>query len=114
MSKSLHGTIDVDINGTQYVLRPTLDAYRKIQVRFGGLRGALESLTQLNIEHISHIIAAGAGKGRREIPDIENDVFEHGIGDVTELVAPFVTALFNPRGDEVKEDDSGNAQLPLD
>jgi hypothetical protein len=72
MSKSLHGTIDVDINGTQYVLRPTLDAYRKIQVRFGGLRGALESLTQLNIEHISHIIAAGAGKGRREIPDIEN------------------------------------------
>lgn len=109
MSKVDHGTVTIKIDGDHYELRPTLDAYRKIQNRFGGLRGALESLTQLNIEHVANIIAAGSGNGQREVKNIERKVFMEGIGNVTEQVAPFVTALFNPRGDDDEEEpDEGN------
>lgn len=106
MSRVDHGIVECSINGTDYTLKPTLDAYRRIQSRFGGLRGALEALSALNLEHMAHIVAAGAGIGRNKTPKVEEDIFLEGIGNVTEAVAPFVTALFNPRGD--KEEDSGN------
>lgn len=107
MSRVDHGVIECSINGTEYTLKPTLDAYRKIQARFGGLRGALEAISALNIEHLSHIVAAGAGIGRNKAVKIEEDIFLEGVGNVTESVAPFVTALFNPRGDK-DEDAEGN------
>lgn len=104
MSKVKHGTVFIDMGGEVYELRPTLAAYEKIEARFGGLRGALEALTRLSITDLAHIVAAGSSKGQRDIKSIKEAIFDEGVDVVTERVAPFVTALFNPRGG----DDSGN------
>lgn len=92
-----HGELVVELNGAVYELRPTLKAMKRIQARFNGLRGAMEALAALNVEHVASIIAAGVDANPREIASIEENVFAHGIGNATEQVVPFVTALINPR-----------------
>lgn len=98
-----HGEIEIELGGEVFELRPTLKAMKKIQSKFGGLRGAMEALGQLNVEHISAIIAAGTNAAPREIPDIEQAIFDHGIAQATEQVVPFVTKLMNPSGDDEPE-----------
>lgn len=92
-----HGELTIELNGVVYELRPTLKAMKRIQSRFNGLRGAMEALALLNIEHVAAIIAAGVDAQPREVANIEENVFAHGIGQATEQVVPFVTALINPR-----------------
>jgi len=108
MSKTQHGTFTVTLEGEDYELRPTLAAYRQIQQRFGGLRGALEAIGKLNVDHLVAIIKAGAGLEKRDAKGLDEAVFNQGIADVTEQVAPFLTALFNPRGEGESEGVSGN------
>jgi hypothetical protein len=99
-----HGVITVDLDGEQYELRPSLLAMKKIQARFGGLRGALEAVGQLNVENIALIVAAGCNAKPAQMQDIEQAVYNQGIADATEQVVPFVTALMNPKGsDEPKK-----------
>lgn len=98
-----YGETSIELNGVEYTLRPTLKAMKKIQARFGGVRGALESLAHLNVEAVAAIVAAGCDSLPREIPDIEENVFAHGVGNATEQVVPFVTLLINPRGDAVED-----------
>jgi len=93
-----HGTIEVTLDGEVFELRPSLMAMKKIQTRFGGLRGALEALGQLNVEHIGYIVGAGCGAKPAQVSDIEQAVYNQGIADATEQVVPFVTALMNPKG----------------
>jgi hypothetical protein len=94
-----HGCITVTLDGNTYELKPTLLAMKKIQNRFGGLRGALEAVGQLNVETIAFLVSAGTGAKPVEASDIENAVFNHGVAEATEQVVPFVTALMNPKGD---------------
>ena len=97
-----HGEIAVELGDEVYELRPTLKAMKKIQQRFGGIRGAMEAVSQLNIEHIGAIIVAGANLGSRDIPDVEEAIFQCGIAQATEQIVPFITALMNPNGDTDK------------
>lgn len=106
MSRVNRGTVEVEIDGEVYELRPTLDAFKKIQARFGGLRGALEAIAQMNSEHLANIIVAGSNAPRRDLAKIEEQIFNEGLASVTEAIAPFVTTLFNPRGD----DEPGNGK----
>lgn len=92
-----HGELVIELNGAVYELRPTLKAMKRIQSRFNGLRGAMEALSLLNVEHVAAIIAAGTDAQPRDIAAIEENVFAHGIGQATEQVVPFVTALISPR-----------------
>lgn len=98
-----HGEIQIELGDEVYELRPTLKAMKKIQSRFGGLRGAMEALGQLNIETIAAIISAGANTTPRELSGIEEAVFQHGVAGATEQVVPFVTKLMNPNGDDENE-----------
>lgn len=100
MSKVKRGTVELDLDGEVYELRPTLSAYEKIEARFGGLRGALEAMTRISVTDLAHVIAAGSGKGQRDMQKIKEGVFNQGVDSVTEQVGPFVLALFNPRGDD--------------
>jgi hypothetical protein len=92
-----HGEVTVELGEEVFELRPTLKAMKKIQARFGGLRGAMEALGQLNVETIAVIISAGANATPRELGDIEEAVFSHGIAGATEQVVPFITKLMNPK-----------------
>lgn len=104
----VNGEIVLELGDETYELRPTLKAMKKIQSRFGGIRGAMEALTQLNVEHVAAIVAAGANCVPREIPALEEAIFSHGITPVTEQVVPFVTALLNPNGDSDEDSEKSN------
>lgn len=93
-----HGEVVIELNGTVYELRPTLKSMKRIQARFNGLRGAMEAIAQLNVEHVAAIVAAGSDAQPRDTAAIEEDVFSHGVSLATEQVIPFLTALMNPKG----------------
>lgn len=113
MSKSLYGQFTVSLADNDYTLIPTLEAVRKIESRFGGLRPALDALQALSVEGTSHIIAAGANLTAKQTAQLQEEVFAAGIGEVTVQVVPYVVALLNPgksRGDEAE---SGNAKADV-
>lgn len=100
----MKGEVILDLDGEELELRPTLKAYQKIQTRFGGLRGALEAAQLLNIDHISHIVCAGANISRKEEERIKEAVFNEGVANVTEQIVPFLTALMDPNGGSDEEE----------
>jgi hypothetical protein len=94
-----HGCFTVDLNGTEYEVRPTLKAMKKVQARFGGLRGAIEAVGQLNLDTLAFIISAGTDAKPNQAQEIEQGVFDQGVADVTEQVMPFLMAMISPRGE---------------
>ena len=56
MSEALYGTITLVVGARTYTLRPTLEAALLIEARFGGLRGALESMRLMSISSSADII----------------------------------------------------------
>lgn len=111
MSKTLRGTMTVTLLDDEYTLKPTLDAVRKIEARFGGLRGALEALSGMSVEVCAIVIAAGAGLGQRQAKELPEAVFETGVADVTAQLLPYISVLMNPSGAEADdEEEAGNVK----
>lgn len=99
-----HGVITVTLDGTEYELRPTLKACRKINAKFGGLRGALESLHNLDFDAIAFIVSAGAEiVSKQAMEDVAEAVY-CDIAAATEQVIPFIEALFDPTGKNAKDE----------
>lgn len=110
MSRIDYGTIEVTIAGTEYTLKPTLKAYQAIERRFGGLRSALESCSNMSIDGIAAIIAAGANldrDARKELPDA---IFAEGSLNVLPLVTEYLMKLLNPSGKEPDGDEEPSGE----
>src|SRR6218665_1207933 len=104
-SKTLFGTTVVDVGGEGFTLVPTLDAVRRIESRFGGLRGANQALNALSVDGVAHIVASGAGLKPVDAEALVEKVWLAGVLEVSMQVTPYLAALYNPRGV-----DQGNAQ----
>ncbi|MCY1371461.1 hypothetical protein D3C76_489890 [compost metagenome] len=96
MSEALHGTVTLVIGARTYTLQPTLDAALRIESRFGGLRGALESLRMLSIAACADVVIAGAGLKPEEHTQVASQVFETGVAKVANGLTEYVTGLLNP------------------
>lgn len=99
------GTVFLELGDEEFELRPTLKAYQKIQTRFGGLRGALVSVQEINLDHVTHIVAAGAGVDRKDMDRLKKAIYEEGIANVTEKIVPFLTAMMGTSSDDDEEDE---------
>jgi len=108
-SKTNYGTTTVILGDDEYTLTPNLDAVRKIEGRFGGLRLALDGLGALSVDACAAVIIAGAGLNPKEAKQVPDAVFEAGVGEVTAQVVPFIVALLNP-GQAKAEEESGNVK----
>lgn len=100
MSKTLYGSITVEVGEKTYELIPTLDAVRRIEARFGGLRGASQALNALSVDGAAHIIASGAGLTERRAEALPEEVWKAGVLDVSVQLNAYLVALYNPRGIE--------------
>lgn len=98
MSKTLHGNIDIVIDGNTYQLRPTLAAVRAIEARFGGLRGAASALHAVSVDGAAFIIAAGANLTDKQAEGLPEAVWQEGVAAMTPLLNDYLAALYNPRG----------------
>lgn len=101
MSKTLHGNVDLEIDGETYQLRPTLAAVRAIEARFGGLRGAAAGLHGTSVEAVSVVIAAGANLTEKQAAALQEKVWQHGVTSLVPEVYRFLGALYNPRGEDL-------------
>ena len=111
MSRVDHGTVEIEFGEDDVVvLKPTLDAYKKIDKRFGGLRLAIEEVTTMNIEKMALMVAIGSGKGQREAGELEDKIFKLGAVAVMGKLSQYLAGLMNPTGkdpSETEEPDSG-------
>lgn len=106
MSRMDHATVELDLDGEIYELRPTLQAMRTISRHFGGIRAAMERIGGLDFDALSTVIAAGSGiKGRGKDRDrMEEALFGTGVAQATGPVAEYLSGLLDPTGRE--SDDS--------
>lgn len=98
MSKTLHGTVEIKLDGETYTLRPTLGAVRAIEAYFGGLRGASQAINALSIDGCAVIIAGGAGLTGKAAEVIPEQVWQAGVLEVSVQLNAYLMALYNPKG----------------
>ena len=105
MNNTLHGTVTVTLGDEEFTLTPTLKAVRAIESRFGGLRGASQTITALSVDGCAIILAAGAGLDDKAAKAVPEKIWLHGVLDASTQLNKYLVALYNPRGK-----DSGNGQ----
>ena len=98
MSKTLHGTVEIKLDGETYTLLPTLGAVRAIEAYFGGLRGASQAINALSIDGCAVIIAGGAGLTGKAAEVIPEQVWQAGVLEVSVQLNAYLVALYNPKG----------------
>lgn len=104
MSRAKHGTVEIDINGKSYTLKPTLSAYEKIETRMGGLRQAIENCSNMSLDGLTYIVAAACNIGAKDQKELKENIFEEGTLNVLPKVTEYLMKLLNPSG---KEEDDG-------
>ena len=98
MSKTLHGTVEIKLDGETYTLLPTLGAVRAIEAYFGGLRGASQAINALSVDGCAVIIAGGAGLKGKDAEAVVEQVWQAGVLNVSVQLNAYLVALYNPKG----------------
>jgi hypothetical protein len=109
MNNTLHGTVTVKLGDEEFTLQPTLKAVRAIENRFGGLRGASQTINALSVEGCAIILAAGAGLEGKAAEDVTEKVWQAGVLEVSTQLNAYIVALYNPRGVDKGKDQAGAA-----
>lgn len=105
MSKTNHGTTVVTVGDEEYTLNFTLKAVRAIEGRFGGLVPALQELGKANINAIATIVLIGSGAEfkRKDVEQMEEAIFDCGIGEANQQVIKYISDLLNPQARKAEE-----------
>ena len=98
MSKTDHGTVDVQVGAEVYVLAFNLKAVKRIEKIFGGISPALQEVQKLQLGAAAAIICAGANLTLKpkEVEALEEEIYDAGIGEVTPPLTQFLLAMLNP------------------
>jgi len=107
MSRVDFGQVEVQLDEV-VTLIPSLRAFIKISNRFGGLRNALQSLANMDIDSVAFIIAAGTGGTDTKTMDaLKERIFTAGIVKVMPKVTEYLVLLMNPTGKDDEPEDDG-------
>lgn len=97
--------VTLTLGDKTYHLQATLNSMLKVNSGCGSLMKAYESIKELDFEAICLVVAAGAGLNQKQTIELQQAVFEAGIGSVATTAAEFVGMLLSPTGAEA--DNSG-------
>lgn len=86
------GNVEFKLDGEQLTLRPSLRAAQAISRQGGGIRAVLRSISDLDFDMITYIIAVGLGKKPAEVEDA---VYRTGLPDLVDPVTTFVAVIAN-------------------
>ncbi|WP_312800053.1 hypothetical protein [Pseudomonas sp.] len=114
MSKTNYGNTIVNVGDEQYTLNFNLKAVKGIEARFGGLAPALQELQKVQLSAVASVIAIGTGKEfkRKDLEELEEAIFDEGVGEVTPQVIPYILAMLNPKAKKAEDEEKaaeGNA-----
>jgi hypothetical protein len=93
-----HGTVEVTLGGETFVLEPTLNALQRIDRSFGSIRAAVQRCSELSLEAIVSVIAAGADVDAKEAKRLPELVYREGLVNVAPQLTEYLVALMNPGG----------------
>lgn len=101
MSRVDYGTVELTVGDEEYTLTPTLDCVRKMKRwGLGSPMKAIEACREFDADMLAIVVAAGAGKGQKQLEQIAQDIHDEGVIEVTNHVVEFLTMLLNPTGKE--------------
>lgn len=96
MTPTNPGEVSIKINGQQYTLKASLQAYRMVNMIGPGFTPVLQSIRNFDAAVITQIICCGTGKmANGDAEKVETEVFAHGLMDLADPVTEFVTMLAN-------------------
>lgn len=113
MSRINYGQVELELGDEVYTLKPTLNACEKIEARWGSIISACRDAEAMKFSNadIALVVMAGAGLGQRQLQQIRQAVFDAGQVTVLAGVAPYLSLLLNPTGQDLDEEepDEGEA-----
>jgi hypothetical protein len=98
MSKTDHGTVDVNIGAETYILTFNLKAVKRIERVFGGILPAMQEVQKFNLGAVVQVVAAGAGLALKpkEVEELEEQIYDTGMISITPSLVEYLSALLNP------------------
>lgn len=78
------GDVVVTLNGTEYVLKPSLNALQVLSRKNGGIRGSIEAVMRMDIDVITTVIEVGLTRQAvKAIGNLPEAVYTAGLTDDT-------------------------------
>lgn len=88
-------TVTLTLGSTPYTLRPTYDASRILNRLAGGMLPLIRSVSNVDGDMMTMIVAAGMGAKGKAVEDIGRAVFEHGLEDLVDPLTRYLTLICN-------------------
>ena len=105
MSQVDYGHVEITIGDEALTLTPTLDCVRKLKRwGLGSPMEAIEACRKFDADTLSIVVAAGSGKGQKQLEPLAQAIHDQGTSNVTAPVIDFLVMLLNPTGKTVDDD----------
>lgn len=114
MSKLNEGEVEITLNGTPRVLRPTLNAMQALSRGHGGLAGTRDALVRQDVDVVCNVLFHGMGLKESDRKDLPKAVYKNGItGELLIALIRYVAILGNGgKPLDEGEDDDGEDTAP--
>lgn len=98
ISKTDHGTIDVQVGAELYTLAFNLKAVKRIERTLGGILPAMQEVQKFRVDACALVIMAGANLTLKpkEVEALEEEIYTSAIINVTPSLIEYLGALLNP------------------
>lgn len=112
MSRADYGRVELELDGEEVILEPTLKAMRAIKMRWpnGGIQAAIGACSQMDADDLAYMIAAGSGIDKKEAGELPEKVFNEGVAEVAPYVVRWLTLLMHPTGKTEATEDDGSGE----
>lgn len=108
MTRQLTNAVELELGGETYQLKPSLKAANAVSRQFGGFLGAMQAISQSNLEAFFFIIKHGIGKTNTSTDDLNAAIWAAGVPNLIKPVMRYVSILQNGgRDPDPEEMDDG-------
>ena len=89
------GEVTIELAGEKVVLRPTFKCFRILLAQYGNLTTALQKTSIMDHVAYRDVIVAGSGKQLDDVDEMDEAIFEAGIGNLVHPLTMFLATLAN-------------------
>lgn len=95
MSDLTKGEVAIKINGEEYTLKPSLNAFTQLSAGGADYSGVMVSILRNDVTVMARVIRLGLGWNDREAKAIPDMIFKSGVKSLHDPLTDFVFRLFN-------------------